>query len=84
MALPFLFVAALVWGQQTGINADAVWFVKVAGTVLMPFGAVLWVITISNLVFRRRAGLFKQLLVFLGTALLMYLLLSSGVYSIRP
>ena len=83
MALPFLFVAALVWGQKIGMSADEVWLVKVAGTVLMPFGAVLWVITISNLMFRRRAGLFKQLVAFFGTAFLMYILLVSGVYSIR-
>ena len=84
MALPFLFVSALVWGQNVGMSADEVWFVKVAGTVLMPFGAVLWLITISNLVFRRRTGLLKQVLVFFGTAFLMYVLLVSGVYTIRP
>jgi len=84
MALPFLFVAALVWGQKSGMSADEVWLVKVAGTVLMPFGMVLWVITISNLVFRKRAGLFKQVIVFFGTALVIYVLLSCGVYSIRP
>ena len=83
MALPFLFVAAVLWGQKSGMSADEMWLVKVAGTVLMAFGAVLWVITISNLVFRRRAGLFKQALVFFGTASLMYVLLSAGVYSIR-
>jgi len=84
MALPFLFVAALVWGQKSGMSADEVWLVKAVGTVLMPFGAVLWVITISNLVFHRRAGLFKQLLVFFGTAFLLYILLECGVYTIRP
>lgn len=83
MALPFLLMAALVWGQKAGMSADEVWLVKVAGIVLMPFGAVLWVITISNLVFRRRTGLLKQGLVFFGTAFLMYLLLDTGVYSIR-
>jgi uncharacterized membrane protein YecN with MAPEG domain len=83
MALPFLFVSALVWGQKSGMSADEVWLVKVVGAVLMPFGAVLWVITISNLVFRRRAGLVKQLVAFFGTAFLLYLLLSAGVYSFR-
>jgi len=83
MILPFLFVATLVWGQKSGMSADEVWLVKVAGTVLLPFGTVLWVITISNLVFRRRAGFIKQLLAFFGTAFLMYILLSSGVYSLR-
>jgi hypothetical protein len=84
MALPFLFVAALVWGQKSVMSTDEVWLVRVAGTVLMPFGAVLWLITISNLVFRRRAGLLRQVLVFFATAFLMYMLLISGVYSIRP
>ena|SRR5437764_14129129 len=83
MALPFLFLAALVWGEKSGMSADEVSLVKVAGTILMPIGAVLWLITISNLVFRRRAGLFKQLLVFFGTAFLMYMLLCCGIYSIR-
>jgi hypothetical protein len=79
MALPFLFTAALVCGQKSGMSEDELWLVKVAGTLLMPFGAVLWLIAISNLVFRKRAGLLKQVLVFFGTAFLMYLLLSSGV-----
>lgn len=83
MTLPFLFVAALVWGRKSGMSADEIWLVKVTGTVLMPFGAVLWLITISNLMFRRRAGLFKQVVVFFGTAFLMYVLLPAGVYSIR-
>ena len=66
------------------MSPDEVWLVEMAGTVLMPFGAVLWLITISHLVFRRRAGYLKQLLVFFGTALLMYVLLSCGVYSMHP
>lgn len=65
------------------MGSDEVWLVKVAGTVLMPFGAALWLITISNLVFRRRAGLFKQVVVFVATAFLICLLLTSDVYSIR-
>jgi hypothetical protein len=84
MALPFLFLAALVCGQKIGINSDEIWLIKVAGTVLMPFGITLWYITLSHLVFRRRAGYFIQVVVFFGTAMLMYVLLSSGVYSIRP
>jgi len=83
IALPILFVAALVGGERVGMSPDEIWLVKVAGTTLMPFGAVLWLITISNLVFRRRAGLFKQAVVFVATGFLMYLLLTSGVYSTK-
>jgi hypothetical protein len=83
MTLPLLFTATL-WSQKLGLRPDEIWFVKVMGTVLFPFGAVLWLITISNLVFRRRAGFVRQALVFFGTAVLIYLLLSSGVYTIYP
>ena len=43
MCLRFLFVAAIVWGRDaTGVDADGIWFIKAAGTFLMPFGMVLW------------------------------------------
>lgn len=58
MCLPFLFVAAIVWGRDaTGVDADSIWFVKAAGTFLMPFGMVLWYIAVAHLVLRRRASL---------------------------
>jgi hypothetical protein len=84
MALPFLFVAVLAWGKSIGVSSDEMWLIKVSATVLMPFGAVLWLITISNLVFRRRAGYFMQLVMFFATVFLMYALLSFGIYSIKP
>jgi hypothetical protein len=53
-----------------------------AFTFLGPFSAVLWYITISHLVLRSRAGYLMQLVVFFGTAGLIYLLLINGVYQL--
>jgi hypothetical protein len=83
MMLPFLFIPTLLCGKKLGLSPDEIWLVKVAGTALLPFGAVLWLITISNLIFRRRAGLVWQVLVFFGTAFLVWLLLCTGVYAIH-
>jgi hypothetical protein len=84
MVLPFVFVAALVWGSDvTGVNADGIWLIKVVGTILMPFGMVFWYIAIHHLLLRRRAGYLMQLVVFFSTAFLMYMLMSCGIYSIR-
>jgi hypothetical protein len=59
---------------------DERWFLKMAFTFLGPFSAVLWFIGVSNLVFHRRAGYFKQFVIFVGTAAVIYLLLVNGVY----
>jgi hypothetical protein len=76
LALPFLLGLLLI----PTLPPDDRWFLKVAFTALGPFSAVLWYIGVSNLVFRRRAGYFMQLVVFLGTAAVVYLLLVNGVY----
>jgi len=71
----------VIWGRNlTGAAADSIWLVKMGATFLGPFSAVLWYITVRNLVFRRRAGYFMQFVVFFGTAGLIYLLLINGVY----
>jgi hypothetical protein len=59
---------------------DDRWFLKMAFTFLGPFSALLWYITVSNLVFYRRAGYLMQAVVFFGTAAVIYLLLTNGVY----
>jgi hypothetical protein len=51
-----------------------------AFTFLSPFSALLWYITVSNLVFHRRAGYLMQAAVFFGTAAVICLLLVNGVY----
>lgn len=76
-------VWAIVWGRNvTGVNADAVWFVKMAGTVLLPFGAVFWYLAITHLVFRKESSYLVQFLVLVATAVLVYLMLRTGVYSL--
>ena len=76
VALPFLLGLLLI----PTLPPDDRWFLKVAFTALGPFSAVLWYIGVSNLVFRWRAGYLMQIVVFLGTASLIYLLLVNGVY----
>lgn len=76
IALPFLLGLLLIPTLPAGDRG----FLKMAFTFLGPFSAVLWFITFSHLVLRRRAGYFKQLVVFLGTAAVIYLLLINGVY----
>jgi|ERR1700733_7585331 len=76
IALPFLLGLLLI----PTLPPDDRWFLKIAFTFLGPFSVVLGYITVSNLVFRRRAGYLMQLVVFLGTAALIYLLVINGVY----
>jgi hypothetical protein len=61
--------------EQRLVERWTTWF-----TFLSPFSAVLWFITISNLVFHRRDGYLMQAVVFFGTASVIYLLLMNGAY----
>jgi hypothetical protein len=76
LALPFLLGLLLI----PSLPPDDRWFLKMAFTFLSPFSAVFWYIGVSNLVFHRRAGYFMQIVIFFGTAGLIYLLLINGVY----
>jgi len=76
IALPFLLGLLLI----PSLPPDERWLLKMAFTFLGPFSAVLWYITVSNLVFRRRAGYLMQLVIFVGTSAVIYLLLINGVY----
>ena len=67
--LPFLLGLLLV----PNLPPDDRWFLKMAFTFLGPFSAVFWYIGVSNLVFHRRAGCFIQLVIFFGTAAVIYL-----------
>lgn len=81
LGLPFLVVCAVIWGRNTtGAAADSIWLIKMGATILGPFSAVLWYIMLCHLVLRRRAGYSMQLVVFFGTAGLIYLLLINGAY----
>lgn len=76
IALPFLLGLLLI----PSLPEDDRFFLKAGFTFLSPFSAVLWYIAVSHLVFHRKAGYFMQLVVFFGTAAMIYLLLTSGVY----
>jgi hypothetical protein len=76
VALPLLLGLLLI----PTLPPDDRWFLKMAFTFLGPFSAVLWFITFSHLVLRRRAGYFMQLVIFVGTAAAIYLLLINRVY----
>jgi len=76
IALPFLLGLLLI----PTLPPDERWLLKMAFTFLGPFSAVLWYITFSHLVLRRRAGYFIQFVVFVGTAAVIYLLLINGAY----
>jgi hypothetical protein len=76
IALPFLLGLMLI----PTLPPDDRWFLKMAFTFLGPFSAVLWFIAFRHLVLRRRAGYFMQLVIFVGTATVIYLLLANGVY----
>jgi hypothetical protein len=75
LLLPLFWAAARLWG-----SADERWLMKMALTFLAPFSAVLWFIAFRHLVLGRRAGYLMQLVVFIGTAAVIYLLLVNGVY----
>jgi hypothetical protein len=75
LLLPFFSPAAWLWG-----SADERWLMKVAFIFLSPFSAVLWLIAFTNLVLRRTAGFLMQLVIFVGTVAVIYLLLVNGVY----
>ena len=76
IVLPFLLGLLLI----PSLPPDDRWFLKMAFTFLGPFSALLWYITVSNLVFHRIGGYLMQAVVFSGTAALIYLLLINGVY----
>lgn len=76
IALPFLLGLMLI----PTLPPDDRWFLRMAFTFLSPFSAVLWFIAFRHLVLGRRAGYFMQLVVFIGTAAVIYLLLVNGVY----
>ena len=81
LALPFLVVGTVIWGESiTGAAADSIWLIKVGATFLGPFSGVLWYLVLSHLVLKRSAGFLMQLVVFLGTAGVIYLLVATGVY----
>ena len=76
LALPFLLGLLLI----PSLPPDDRWFLKMAFTFLGPFSAVLWFIAFNHLVLHRRAGYFMQVVVFIGTAAVIYFLLINGVY----
>jgi hypothetical protein len=81
LGLPFLAVGAVIWGGSlTGAAADSIWLIKIGATILGPFSTVLWFIIFNHLLLRRRAGYLAQLVIFIGTIAVIYLLLANDVY----
>ena len=76
IALPFLLGLLLIPSLPP---ADR-FFLKAAFTFLSPFSAVVWYIAFSHIVLRRRSGYLMQLVIFVGTASMIYLLLINWVY----
>ena len=75
-ALPFLLGLLLI----PSLPPDDRFFLKAAFTFLSPFSAVVWYIAFSHIALRRRSGYLMQLVIFVGTASMIYLLLITGVY----
>ena len=76
IALPFLLGLLLI----PSLPPEDRFFLKAAFTFLGPFSAVVWCIAFSHIVLRRRSGYLMQLVIFVGTASMIYLLLINGVY----
>lgn len=68
IVLPFLLGLLLI----PTLPPEDRFFLKAAFTFLGPFSTVLWYIGVSNLLFHQRAGYLMQLVVFLGTAAVIY------------
>ena len=79
LLLPLFAMAAFF---VPGMPADDIWFIKVACTVLAPFTITIWYIIVHRLLTHRRSSHLMQFVVFIGTALLIYVLLRARVYSL--
>jgi hypothetical protein len=77
LLLPLFCMAAWLWGSK-----DEQWLMKVLFCVLSPFCACLWYILLSHLVLARRSSYLIQFLVFIGTTVLVILILNAGVVSL--
>ena len=77
LLLPLFCMAAWRWGSP-----DEVWLMKVLCCVVSPFTAVCYYIVTSHLLLRRRSSYFIQFLVFIGTTVLVILILQAGVVSL--
>jgi hypothetical protein len=79
LLLPFICLWVFLFG---GASADEVWMLKVSFTVLAPFSSTLWFIIVHPMVKHHRSGYGMQFLVFTGTAIVVFLMLRAGVYSL--
>lgn len=80
MALPFLMWWAHTHRYLRGIDSDAVDYIRWFSIPLLPCAMVMWYIVASHVVLRRRSSFFVQLLVFVTTIFVEYLLLSRGIW----
>jgi hypothetical protein len=77
--LPLLMILLLVPGS---LSADEASLLRVLFPFLMPPSSVMWFIVLHRLFTHRRSRYFHQFLVFLATAILIFLMIKLGVYRI--
>jgi hypothetical protein len=77
--LPLLMFLLLVPGY---LSADEAWLLRVLFPFLMPLSSVMWFIAVHRLVAHRRSSYLSQFLVFLATAIFMFLMIRLGIYRI--
>ncbi len=77
--LPLFMVLLLVPGS---LSADETWLLRFSFLFLMPLSSVMWFVVVHRLVTRRRSRYFHQFLVLVATAVLMFMLISVGIYRI--
>jgi len=80
MALPGLMVWAHANRGCTGIDYDAVDYVRWFSILLLPCCVVLWFIVIHRILTGSRSSFMIQFLLFSGTIWVEYMLLSRGIW----
>lgn len=78
-ALPLLMLLLFVPGS---LSADEAWLLRVCFPLLSPFSAVLWFIVLHRVATHRRSRYLHQFVVFIATAVLIFMLVRLGVYRI--
>jgi hypothetical protein len=77
--LPLFMLLLLVPGW---LSADEAWMLRAIFPFLMPFSSVMWFIVLHRIIAGRRSRYVHQFLVFVATAILMFLMIRLGIYRI--
>jgi hypothetical protein len=78
LLLPFLMLLLLI----PGFPAEDAWFLKASFTVLAPFSSTLWFIIVRRRLTHERSRYSAQLGVFVGTGVVVMVMLKLGIYSL--